>query len=537
MQQGPTGTEGDLTAMSVEVSNDGKVGYGAILAMRGQWWIPAAAIATVASILWVLTFVGYIASDDSGYLEGGRGWLHHFPFVGVIWWQLRHPIVVPIAVSIGLLGENEHALALPSLLYQIGIVLIAFSFLRRFADRMTAVVAAVLLVTLPVQVMQSSIANADIPMIFFASLSAWLFLTAIDAADRPQKLLLFASGASLGVAQLSHEISLSLVLVYGVLFLQGFGIARWRYWIMAGGFIAVTLLDMAYYGLAAGDPLYRFHITLWNAHIADRPPMNGFGIDGTGALRLHPVIDPFLVIFGRIDFGLLFFVFVPAAIWQLRQRTMSPARSVGHVMFLLAVVTFLFSAVTLRDKQLLTRYYALSAVAAAVVVALWMARALWPRHKRAFGIILAAMLGANLVALGMANKSPRFAEHALIGYLATHEGSVTVDPELRVRAEVLLDWAGYGDRVKDDPPKPGDVYYYNPRTASTPTPHLSQKDLPLFQPKADWPVLWRTEQEKSGMARLIQSAHLDRVLPGAIRNHLDHPSPAVTVLKVPEPRP
>ena len=520
--------------MSIEVSRDREVGRAAVPTVHNQWWIPALAFAAIASLLWVLTFVGYIASDDSGYLEGGRGWLHHFPFVGVIWWQLRHPIVMPIALSIGLFGENEHALALPSLLYQIGIVLIAFSFLKRFADRTTALVAALLLVTLPVQVMQSSIANADIPMIFFASLSAWLFVAATEAADREQKLLLFASGASVGVAQLAHEISLALVLVYGLLFLQGFAIARWRYWIMAGGFLAVTLLDMAYYGLAAGDPLYRFHITLWNAHIADRPPATGFGFDGTGALRLHPLIDPFLVIFARIDFGLLFFLFVPAAIWQIGRRKPSAARTVGHLMMLLAVVVFVFSAVTLRDKQLLTRYYALSAVAAAVVVALWMGRALWPRHRRAFGLILAATLGLNLVALGMANKNPRFAEHALIDYLATHDGSVTVDPELQVRAQVLLEWAGYVDRVKAEPPKPGDVYYYNPRTASAPTNHLSRQDLPLFQPKPDWPVLWRTEQPKTGVARLLQATHFEQVLPQALRSRLDHPSPAVTVFQVSE---
>jgi 4-amino-4-deoxy-L-arabinose transferase-like glycosyltransferase len=152
--------------MSIEASRDATLEPSrAVAADPRRLWI-LGALGALATLLWVLTFVGYTSSDDGGYLDGARGWLHHFPFVGKIWWHVRLPTVLPIAISIGLLGEGDVSLVLPSLLYEIGIVVLAFAFLDRMAGRVPAIAAALLLLTLPINVMQSSIAGADLPMVF-----------------------------------------------------------------------------------------------------------------------------------------------------------------------------------------------------------------------------------------------------------------------------------------------------------------------------------------------------------------------------------
>jgi hypothetical protein len=364
-------------------------------------------------------------------------------------------------------------------------------------------------------------------------LSVWLFLKADDDAHQIRTLL--AAGASAGAAQLTSEATVGLLLVYGILFLGGFGIARRRYWVMAAGFAAVIGLEMAYYGIVTGDPFYRFEITLMDAKVNDRPPMAGIGVDATGALRVHPLLDPLLLVFGRIDFGLLFFFLVPAAIWLFRRNLRPAPRRVGMAMLLVAVGSFLFSAIVLRHLQLLTRYYSLTAVAASVVVALWLGLGIWPRRRAAFALMLAVIIGVNLFALSLTNKNPRFAERALIDYLATHEGPVAVDPELAARAAILLGWADQSGRITTAPPKPGDFYYYSPRTAGSATIHLPADALPLYQPRDGWTVVWRQEQEKPPAIRALRTLGLDALLPGPIRSRLDGPSPAVAVYRVTDP--
>jgi uridine phosphorylase len=55
------------------------------------------AIAALAAILLATFWVGFIASDDIFYIQGARGWIDGFPFVGKSHWELRHTITLPLA--------------------------------------------------------------------------------------------------------------------------------------------------------------------------------------------------------------------------------------------------------------------------------------------------------------------------------------------------------------------------------------------------------------------------------------------------------
>src|SRR5262245_5810108 len=59
-----------------------------------------AVILIVALIMLDLAWVGYVGTDDQSYARGALGWLYTFPYVGDTHWALRHPIVIPLALSL-----------------------------------------------------------------------------------------------------------------------------------------------------------------------------------------------------------------------------------------------------------------------------------------------------------------------------------------------------------------------------------------------------------------------------------------------------
>ena len=61
-----------------------------------------------------LAWVGYVGTDDQSYARGALGWLNGFPYVGDNHWKVRHPVVIPLAVSLAIFGYREISLGLPS---------------------------------------------------------------------------------------------------------------------------------------------------------------------------------------------------------------------------------------------------------------------------------------------------------------------------------------------------------------------------------------------------------------------------------------
>ena len=261
------------------------------------------------------------------------------------------------------------------------------------------------------------------------------------------------------------------------------------------------------------------------------------GSTPTGALRIHPLIDPFLVIFARVDFGLLFLVCIAAGFWVAAHRhERSKTAVLPRIMMLLTCVSFAFSAIALRHLQLHTRYYMVAAVAAAIVVGCWIGNSLWPRRRNAALLAMAALVGVNLVGLYATNKNPLFGEHALVAYLASPgaPATVVIDPELAFRAGTLLGWAGETARVQNKPPQAGDLYFYYPGTSGLASPRLSAEALPSYQPQAAWTVVWRQDRDRKLIGPLLEAVGLNRLLPGPIYDRLNRPSPSVTVYRVEE---
>lgn len=494
--------------------------------------IVGVAIVTFAVVAWFTTFVGYAASDDSAYLEAARAWLSHFPAVGSNWWSLRLPIVIPIAISIRLFGESEYVVALPTLLYQIGIASLSVLLARRIAGKAAALTAASLILTLPLFAIASSLANADLPEVFYTGLSLWLFLGAPERDGSTAFLL--GAGMAAGLAIVTRETALPLILVYGVLFLLGFGIQRKRYWIMAVGFWIVVGGEMLYYWLAAGNPLYRYEIDLIGATGNDRPVAPSDALDTSGALRIAGLIDPVVMLFERIDFGLLYYLSIPAIVWvwAYRRRADISSRS-ARMMLIMFAASFGFAAVALKQYALLPRYYSTATFAMAIVIAAWFGQKFWPHSRRLGAMLLAVMIGFNFLGLVLVNKNPMFGTRALISYLSTSDVPVVyVNPATAFRGKDLFQWAGLTSRVRSAIPKVGDLYFFDPKMFDLVWPKEVAAQRESFRPRPNWQVVWRGEEPQRCAGRAIEWLGLDRFIPEVILVKLNRPNPTVTIYRV-----
>jgi len=486
-----------------------------------------------AIVIWNIAFVGFISSDDTSYLGGARGWLSHFPFVPDSHWGVRHTVVLPLAASMGLFGESELALVLPSLFYQFALVGVTVSFMYRAAGIVAAAIAGALIVTLPLFALNSSIANADTPELLFSSLAFWLFMLATERKENT--LLLVGAGASAGFAVLTRESAIALPLFYAVLFVAGYGMSRWRYWIMAGAFLLVEGGEMLYYAIAAGDPLHRVKIVLESASTDYRPVANGIEFDRKGAVRISPLIDWALPIFTRVDFAALFFFAVPALGWlYAKRRQTGRAMTTARMALCLAAVWMVFIAFALRNVGLQPRYYSVLAFSAIVILSTWLGYSMWWRDRRRAIAILALVLSGNLLALYVANKSPMPGPHALVSYLSSSDVPVLViDPELANRSLLLLQWAGHTARVKTTTPMPGDLVFHDEWSFNRLWSPLSDKTRkPEFTPRPGWTEVWRQDADNNVIAFLMQQGRLDKIIPKPIYARVVDRRPPVIVYRV-----
>lgn len=493
--------------------------------------------ATAVLVIWQLTFVGFTASDDFSYLSAARGRLHDFLFVWDDGWSPRHTVVFPIAASIGIFGETEWALTLPTLFYQIGIVTVGGFFVRHVAGTRAGLITAALLATLPLLAIQSSIASADTAELFFVVLSLSLFLLAVEHRGRTS--LLLGAGLAAGFAVMTRETSGGLLLLYSVLFLIGFGMGRTRYFVLAAGFLFIQGADMLYYALMTGDPLYRLHVDLGvvarDHQTLSRSPLPKLGYDKTGAFRVNALIDPLVMIFSRIDFGLLSYTAIPAAAWAATARREQGSAERAARVFLLAGLAWLaFNSLALRTELVLPRYYSVCALSMAVIIGIWLGRIVWPRHDRRAAAVLGLLLGVNLLGLYLVNKEPLYGPRALVTYLSSTDGPVvTIDPEFAARSKTLLEWAGLSSRVKTTRPSAGDIVVNDP-FVFTQEWLLSGAEARKaeFKPGPNWQPIWRRQEDRRLAGIVLERWGVAKFLPPLIYSKFDHPHPTITAYRV-----
>lgn len=468
-----------------------------------------------------LFWVGFVASDDVTFATGGYGWIEDFPFVGGHG-TIRYPITIPMAVSFFSFGGNEVAMILPSLLYMMGAITIAFLLIGRAAGMRAAVLALLCVVTAPLFVVQGSIANVDMPELFYQLASFALFVKGLRQTA-PARWF-FAAGVMAGLGFLTRETSVFIAGFYALLFIAGYQQSRWRYLWIAAGFLMIWSLELLYLGAMTGDPLFRVNIALNHDSSINR------SIDVAGNFIVHPALDPLLVLLVNQEFVLLFWLGIPAAIWMMWSRKVpAEEQRLARLLGLYGMSIFVATGSAATLLPLNPRYFTAPAFVAALLLGMAIAH-VWRRRRAAAALLLAVHLAANIAGAYAENRHPVYGVRVYAELAARLPEPVYTDPMTRYRATLLLKWHNAQQRGVASPPISGGLYLWNPALAATPNSRMPAEQLPAFAlPRGQ--VIARMQPKLDPLLRLIDAVGLRPIIPAPIWDKLANRHPPVLLIR------
>lgn len=485
-------------------------------------------ILAVAILTLSISWIGWLDSDDKNHLVGAYGWLEHFPYLATTHAALRHTIAIPVGMSFRALGISELSLIIPNLIQYFGMIWITWAFVRRSLDNEVALLTCLLVATVPLFPIFASVVFTETTELFYIVLSFWLFYSATLRENKG--IWLFAAGFSAGLAWLTRETTAALLLLYGVLFLIGYGIPRRYYWIMAAGFILIVGAEALMMAILAGDPLYRYEVVLnKQGNIPYKGGVEGDVFNRIGNFSVHPLVDPFLVIFTNHEFALLFYMAIPASIWCWRAPRMTiQQRNALRLLIALSVIWFLFVSIMLTNLH--QRYYTVCAYAATIIVACWLMHGLSKHSKTLAALTLSALIGTNFVAIYVDNGNQMFGERSLVEFVQSTDEDVYTDPETKRRALFFLRNAQLENRVLISEPPPNSLFFYNPNRAKAWSKHYPEGAD--YKPDASWQLVWENSEERKVSGVLLERIGLKDTLPPSIYRRLDLPNKPVYAYRV-----
>lgn len=494
------------------------------------------------TVMMSLGWVGYVGSDDHSYARGALGWLNYFPYVGDNHWTLRHTVVIPIAASLAIFGYREISLALPSAAMFLLFLAINYHYLARYFGTEFALLTSAFLATIPLFVVQATFPQDVIAQLLPVSISFWFFYSATHE-PRPAWLM-FVAGVAAGFAWLTIETAAGLLMFNGILFLIGFGVPRRCYWTIAFGFLLVVAIEVTYLTVRTGDPLYRYRIDL-SHDLVDRigditvATRLGSVLNSEGSLAFNVWLEPITTLLVNQEFGLLFWAYVPAAIWTCRTKTIPiEHRCILRLINGLGLVWMAFVSFNASVLYIVPRYYSVSTWAAVIVVIYWLRHFLYLRWRKTAVITGFILMIVNLLCVYVENKNPLFVERALVEHVLEHRNTVYTDPMTMTRAKLLLEFKGVSDHVLSSPARPGVLFYANLNNIER-CRRLESKckwRWDDYVPKANWMEQARIKPDRKLSGRMLSLFGFDKFIPKEIFDRLDRPNSGGIFYLVPSER-
>jgi 4-amino-4-deoxy-L-arabinose transferase-like glycosyltransferase len=483
-----------------------------------------------------LTWIGYVGTDDQSYAKGALGWLSRFPYVGDTHWELRHPVVIPLAVSVAIFGHREISLGLPSAFFFLVLLSVNYYYLQRYFDSRFALLVSAFIATTPLFVVHATFAQTVVVETLALSLSFWLFYSA--TLSQYPAWPMFASGIAAGLGFLTRETAAALLLFYGMLFVGGYGMRRRYYWVMALGFLLLIGSEIAFFSAVTGDPFYRYHIDVnHNAHealIRDPVPNTGEGVTVHGVENLNhqdtlnnqgnldvggTISQPIFALLFNQEFGLLFWALIPAAIWACRANTMGLGeRRLLQLLTGVGMVWLVFISYS-GLLAVVPRFYTVSLWTATILIAVWLRYHVWTNWPRGAIFLGASLVAANLLGIYVENKNPALAERALVDYVVQHEGTVVYTDPTTFRVASLL------SQFKGVSVPPGGLFFFNKKSIEYCRLYGCSYHWKEYLPEDSWKVVMRIEPPRKLSGILLTSMGLDRIIPTTIFERLDRPNP------------
>lgn len=468
--------------------------------LRGGW---AALVATAMIVALFVGWIGYMASDDSLYHAGAVRWLTDPPFAGSDHWSTRFPLTLTFAAVLAVVGQNFVAFGVTAILFYVVLVAVTGRFAAGIAGERAGWIAALLTATLPVVVSHATTVSVDLTEAAALLGGAWLVGTSSD--DRRGLTRAALGGALFGVAVLCRETSVLALAALGPLFLIGRPVPR-RVLIACGIGAAAVLLGEALFQYAlTGDPLRRYTIAFNHDDHMDR------AANMEGNFLLWPPIDPLLVLLINDDFGLLFWVTgaaVALGAWRLLPETQ---RAPMTLLAWMAAVSFLLVSVLYTKLVLNPRYFMLVALAAVLVLAVWLDRL----GARSRALILAALVTSNLLLMSVGNAHPRWSMEALVMAAEAHPGEPIAGEASDVRrADISMAFLGQRN-LRPLPAGPGGLV-------------VAPVDA---TPAGQVVATYSSPPTRLGAA--LRAIGLEALVPAPIARRMFAPSPAMVLVRTP----
>lgn len=206
-------------------------------------WGAVAAVVALAALMRGGFYPGFFGSDEVTYIESAYRLLDGQWDVPQYVGANRYGVNLPVAFFSALLGRHEFSAALYSLLCSLAEVALVTRLGARLVGVRGALLAGLLLATLPVHVHYAGRLMADAPFALFATAS---FLLLAEAEARQSARLWFAAGCAAGA---TFWIKPAAVIYIGVLAAYPLLAQRidWRWGWGVAGFAAVVLANNLFF--------------------------------------------------------------------------------------------------------------------------------------------------------------------------------------------------------------------------------------------------------------------------------------------------
>ncbi|MDH3692255.1 MAG: glycosyltransferase family 39 protein, partial [Gammaproteobacteria bacterium] len=372
----------------------------------------------------------------------------------------------------------------------------------------------------------ASLANPELTELFFVVCSIWLFY---HAANRPEpRWMLFASGLAAGIAWLTRETAVSLILLYGVFFLFAYRFPRNHYFALASGLLLVAGAEIFVYAIYTGDPLYRLHLDL--SHSECTPATGTLMIKQAG---LNWFTAPFRLL---ADEGtvLLYLCAAGGFIFVITRGQYSRAQKAVLIIFVaLTLLHFVFAGYVLGFK-VLARYYLISTYGGAILAGIGLTEVYRYRTYRPaillFGLVL---VSSSLFITAVRSWDRVYGARALARFVGEQQTVVYTDLATR-RASTFffLDQPGLTKLVRSEPPSQGALYFFNGPRVSRRALTRGERYLPPDQMKEGWQEIWRAEPDPGKGELIIKALGLKSLLPKKTAAWIDARQTPVVVYRV-----
>lgn len=464
-------------------------------------WVVVLAIAMAAALY--LGWIGFMASDDSLYHAGANRWLIDPPFAGSDHWSTRFPLTLTFAAVLGTIGQNYVAFGVTAVLFYILLVAVTGRFAAGLAGARAGWIAALITATLPVVVSHASTVSVD--LIEAAALLAGAMLVGRAGDHRAGLLRAGLGGVLFGVAVLCRETSVLALAILGPMLLIGRPFSR-RVLIACGVGAAAVLIGEALFQYAMTGDLLRRYVIAFNhdEHINRAANMEG-------NFLLWAPIDPLLVLLINDDFGLLFWLAAGAVAAGAWRHVPAHRRGPLTLLTAMAATSFVLVSVLYTKLVLNPRYFMLVALAAIIVLAVWLDRI----DRRRTIVILAVVTASNLLLMSVGNAHPRWSMEALVAAAQAHPGELVAGQQNDVaRATLPMALAGHSN-IRPLPVPDGGLVVAPADAAPAGT------------------VVGRYPSPPTRLGGILRAIGLEGIVPAPIARRMFAPSPAMVLVRTP----